>query len=450
VVAVALAPAALPQGMGGGMGRGMGGMGGMMGQATGDGFGFYGVAGYFGYTSSAVPFGAEVPTPQLNLGANYLAGGMVSAGWQNLGPRTDAFVSYTLSYDASLRFSSWNAVDHYLRFGITHDATPRLSYSLSGTAMTIRWDQFLFQPTVLDEVAQTPATYDELVSAVLSGKYTNSQLASILTGAPVLESPAATLLYGTRFFDSSARASLSYELTPRLQFHAGVGGSRTQHLSSNSPQLDGAFLVPVVTNVRVNAGVSYTLSPSTTIGLEAQANRSFSHFEDAYITSGVVTVGRAFGQHWIVQGQGGAGTYIPVRQTFGFTGGPHYVAGVGLTYKGYTQTFMAIYGHTIEDVSGLGAQSADTASAAWLWHRPGRKWALYTGGRYATYAHSALSNLNAWVGNAGIERTLGSHTSMQAGYFYGRNSGIVQGAVANRQLEGVNLVISWTPQVIGL
>ncbi len=445
-LAIALAPAAFPQNPSQGMGLGLPPI---EGEPAGNGFGFYGLAGYFGYTSTAVPFNATLLNPTLNLGPNYLAGGRASVGWQNVGPRTDAHIAYTFSYDGSLRYSSWNSMNHYLAFGVLHELTPRLTYSLSGTAITMRWDQFLFAPTLLSQVAGAPATYDELVSAILSGKFTNSQLASILTGAPMLESPAATLLYGTRFFTSSLRSELSYDLSARTHAHAGVGGSRIQHLSSNLAQDSGAYLVPTTTTANAMAGISYDLSPVTEIGVEAQANRTLSRFEDAYMANGVVTVDRAFGRHWIIDGRGGAGTFVPVRQTFAFRPGPRYVAGGTITYKAYSSTLIAAYTHTIADTSGIGAQSANVASGVWEWHQPGQQWSVFSQGRYEKLTGSTLSNINAWLGGAGIERMLDRHVTIRVAYIYGRTAGVVSGNLVSRQLQGVNLVFSWSPQPLG-
>ena len=450
-VAMALAPAALSQGMGGGMGAGMGaGMGsGLFGEPGENGFGFYGVAAYAGYTSTPVPFNAVFPVVNSDLGANYLAGGSASMGYMDMGARTVARVAYTISYDASLRYSSWNSLNHYLSFGVSHEVTPRLTYHLSGKAAVMRWDQFLFEPTVLSEVASAPSTFDELVSAIMSGKYTNSQLASILTGAPILDSPAATLLYGTRFFTSSLRTGLAYDLSPRLHFHADVGGSRAQHLATNSPQADGAFLVPDTTTASASTGVEYSVNPLTTIGFTAQASRTFSRFEDAYISSGTVNANRVFGRHWLVNGRAGAGTYVPVRQTFAYKPGPRYVAGGGITYKASTQTVMLQFAHTIEDTSGIGAESANNASGVWTLHRPGQRWALFSQARYSQLRGSTLSNINAWLAGAGIERMLNRHTNVTLGYIYGRNSGLVQGVLENQPFQAAHLVISWTPHPMG-
>jgi len=444
-VAIALAPAALAQGMGGGMGRGMPSM---QGEPGGNGFGFYGVSAYAGYTSTAVPFNATFPVSGLNLGPNYLAGGSASMGWMDMGDRTNARVNYTISYDASLRYSSWNTLNHFLNFGVSHEVTQRLRFHFSGTAATMRWDQFLFEPTVLSEVADTPSTFDELVSAILSGKYTNSQLASILTGAPILDSPAATLLYGTRFFTSSARTGFEYDVSPRLHFSADAGGSRIQHITSDTAQINGVYLVPSTTSASATVAIDYLLSPVTTVGFSAGGNRTFSRYEDTYVTTGNLTANRVLGRHWIVSGRGGVGTYIPVRQTFHYATGAHYVAGGGVTYKSEYQTVMLQYGHSIQDTSGIGAQSADTGSGIWQVHRPGHRWTVFARGSYTTLTGSTLSNINAWLAGGGVSSMLNRHTNATIAYMYGRDSGVVGGALQNRPLQAVNLVVSWSPHAM--
>jgi len=439
-LSMVLAPAALSQGMGG-----MG-LPSMQGGSGENGFGFYGVAAFAEYTSSTVPFNAMVPVAGLDLGPNYLAGGSASMGWMDMGDRTNAHITYNISYDASLRHSSWNTLNHFLSFGLTHGVSPRLTTYFSGTAATLRWDQFLFEPTLLSEVASAPSTFDELVSSILSGKYTNSQLASILTGAPTLESPAATLLYGTRFFTSSLRTGFGYELTSRLHFHADAGGSRTQHLNTDTPQLNGVYLVPTTTSANASMGVNYSVTPFTTIGLGASGSRTFSRFEDAYTVNGVVTASHVFGRHWIVTGRGGTGTYVPVRQIFTYKPGLHYVAGGGITYKSEIQSIMLDYEHTIADTSGIGAESSDSASGNWLLHLPGQKWGVFARGSYTMLTGSTLSNIHGWLGGGGIYRMINRHTNATLAYMYGRNSGTVEGFSESGPLQAVNLVISWTPR----
>jgi len=438
-VAIALLPCAFSQFMGQGLG-----MPGVQGEPWGNGFGFYGVSAYAAYTSTAVPFNTVFPLVGEDLGPNYLAGGSASAGWQEIGARTIAHITYTISYDASIRYSSWNSLNHRLFFGVSHGLTPRLTWSFSGSAATMRWDQFLFEPTALSEVSQVPSTFDDLVQAILAGNYSNNQLASILTGAPVLESPASTFIYGTRFFTSALNTQLSYAQSVRLRIYAGASGSRTETLASDRPQIDGVVLVPNTTTVNAMTGFSYALTPLSVIGFETTGSRVFSRYENAYTTTGAVTAGRAFGRHWIANGRGGAGTYFPVQQTFHYKPGPRYVAGGGLTFKANSQTVLLQFNHSITDSTGFGAQTGNSGSGAWEIHRPGQRWAFFSQGTYTSLTGSTLSNVNAWLAGAGIAR-LDRHTTVRLAYMYGRDTGLISNTIESRHLQAVNLVVSWNP-----
>jgi len=60
------------------------------------------------------------------------------------------------------------------------------------------------------------ATFDDLANAMLSGVYTDTQLASLLTGAPIVQSPATTLFHAERMFAATTQLSVSHSPSPRL------------------------------------------------------------------------------------------------------------------------------------------------------------------------------------------------------------------------------------------
>lgn len=428
-----------------------------------DGFALYSISVYGEYSSATVPFGSNIafgstlPTPDTaNLGPNYLAGVVAKVGWRKTGARTNFYVTYTPSYDASVRYSSLNSFNNALAFGLIHDLSPRWTVTSNGAAFTARWDQFLFSPTILSSLADTPATFDELSQAILSGKYTSSQLASILTGAPLIESPATSLIYGPRVFNASLRNEVNYFKSASLRFHFGFGGTRTQSLRSGQIEDASVSLLPETTSAVVTAGVSYSLSPFTSIDFEATSNRTFSRFEDDYISTGTATLSRIFGRHWIVQVRGGGGEVTPVRETFASSQGPHYLAGGTITYETLSHTFIASYNRAVTDIYGLGATSMGTGSAAWRWHIPGRTWSVFASGRYETLQDIGGHNLDSWLGDAGLGHRFGMHTTVQLAYVYGRVSGVATGvttggvaaAVPEKEaLQGVRLVVSWSPHL---
>jgi hypothetical protein len=422
------------------------------GEGIPDGLHLYSISAYAAYSSTTIPFGAAnvlgptLPGSGVVPGPNYLAGVLASVGWRKSGARTNTYITYTPSYDASLRFSSANSLNHYLNFGVTHDLGPRWTFLAGGTAVSAQWNQFLFEPTVLGSLTQVPATFDDFMKALLGGQYTNGQLASILTGAPALESPASTLLFGTRLFSSSLRTSVMYQRSPRLQFRWELNGRRTQHLKSGETNTNEVFLVPETTSVGALAGVGYSISPVTQLDFEVSSNRMFSRYEDAYVSNASGSISRVLGRRWIAQLRGGAGMIVPVRHTFAYKPGPHYLAGATLTYKTLSHTFMGSFDRTITDSYGLGAYSASVASGAWSWRIPGRGWSVYSAGRYEMLENLANHNLNAWLASVGISRRFDRHTIGRIGYIYGRNAGFYGGGAMNRHFEGVQLVVSWSPQ----
>jgi hypothetical protein len=418
-----------------------------------DGFQLYSISAYSAYSSTTVPFGSNVsfgstlPTGPLNLGPNYLAGVVARVGWRKSGARTNMYVTYTPSYDASLRYSHLNSMNHYLSFGIIRDLAPGWTLTSSGAAFTARWDQFLFSPTLFSSMAGTPATFEQLQQAILSGKYSSSQLASILTGSPLIESPASSLIYGPRIFSASQKNQITYEKSARFSLHWGFGATRTQHLNSGVPDDTDVYLIPQTTTAFVSTGITYSLSPLTTLEFEATSNRTFSRVEDVYISNGIGTISRVLGRRWLVEARGGAGIVNPVRQIVGSQPGPHYLAGGTLTYKTYAHTFLGSYDRTITDEYGLGAHSAQVGSGAWNWHIPGRTWTVSAIGRYELLNDTNNRNLDAWLTNAGIGRRIGMHTTVQMAYVYGRIAGVYSGSPAKRSLEGVQLILSWSPHL---
>ena len=357
-----------------------------------------------------------------------------------------AYITYTPSYDASLRYTAANSMNHYLTFGLIHDLGPRWTFTSGGTAFTARWDQFLFEPTQFSSLSQVPGSFDDFVKGLLQGSYTNSQIASILTGAPGLESPASTLLYGTRLMSANLRTGFTFQKSARLNFHGTVGGTRTQHLNTGEPNTTGFFLLPETTSAYATLGVGYEASPRTEVSFESTSTRMFSRYEDAYVSSGTGVISRVLGRRWIAQARGGAGTIIPVHHTFAYSPGAHYLAGATLTFKTSSNTFMGSIDRTITDSYGLGALSATVASGAWNWHMPGHSWWVYSTGRYEMLGNLGNHNLNAWLASVGISRKLVPHTIGRIGYVYGRDSGFYSGAITNLALEGVQVVISWIPR----
>ena len=182
-----------------------------------DGFHIYTATVYTGYSSLALPnanfnylLGA-VPT-----GGDVLTGGSLSVGWTHFGPRSSFSITYNPSYQGFVQNSQWNALNHSLSLNLNRKLGNKWALTLSGAGAVNSLYQSMFTPSTLSNAAAVPATFDELASAMLSGRFTNDQLAGVLTGSPGLESPDQTALYGNKVLSGSLSSSLSYTHSRRF------------------------------------------------------------------------------------------------------------------------------------------------------------------------------------------------------------------------------------------
>src|SRR5206468_12739754 len=73
------------------------------------------------------------------------------------------------------------------------------------------------------------------------GQFSSNQIASTLTGAPMLESPARSLLLGDRILSYATQVSLNYAHSSRLSVHLGsfaAGGRSEEHTSELQSRSD--------------------------------------------------------------------------------------------------------------------------------------------------------------------------------------------------------------------
>src|SRR5215471_7880146 len=178
----------------------------------------YDITGFAGWESVVNPEGGLFLANGAGVKGDEMGGGSISAGWSERGARSSVSIQYTASYLAQVRYSNLNALSHFLVIGASRRLSPKWSVGFSGSSTLSTYNQLLFSPMVFSSVVATPATLDDLASAILAGKYTNDQLASLLTGAPLIESPARTAIFGNRVFASFAGITLSYAHSTRLSF----------------------------------------------------------------------------------------------------------------------------------------------------------------------------------------------------------------------------------------
>lgn len=408
------------------------------------GLAVYGLSGYAVYYSSSFPEGS-LPTVGTTLPSDVGAGGSVQLGWTRVGEKSRVVFMYTPSYTGRVRLSAWNALNHSLNLNAARKFG-RWDFGFSLASDLSNLAEFLFSPTVFSSVAAVSVSFDDLASAMLAGKYTNAQLASILTGAPIVESPARNLFYGERMFTTALRATLSYAPSPRVSIAFSANGTRDQHLSDTAAGVtQDAYLIPRTTSAGAGVSVSYSQSPRTQWGVSMGSNRISSSIQDAYSSSAALSLGRTMGRRWFLQLSGGLGVIKPLRSTFLLNTSPQPVMNASLGVHIHSHTIIGSYGRSVSDSYGLGANNTNSASGTWKWHKPGRGWWMDSTLSWQQLSGSAFANISGWRVENRYGRALGSHTALIAQYVYLRYSQQLASIPALTQ-NAVRVSLVWNPQ----
>lgn len=413
------------------------------------GFYMYNVSAFTQYSSRIVPLRYAFSPGGASLESDEAIGGSATFGWNHPAPRGQLSLVYSPSYIGMVRYSQLNSLNQTLSFSASRKLRPRWSFGFSTAANDSTIEQYLFAPTLVSSAAAIPATAADLNAALLNGTSNNNQLASLLTGATLPDSPARSLLYGARVLTATAKTNLVYAYSPRTSLRFGISALRLQNLPSQStPRRD--YLIPHSTAVTVDAELIYLLSPSTQTGLTVTSGHAFSRIQDAYTTTFSGFVGKPFSMHWFAQAHGGLGTITPVRQTFALPNGLQYLAGGSLGYRRAPHTLIASITRTIGDVYAYGAGSTLTTQAAWNWHRAGSGWALYAGFGQQRIMGIQSRNVVGWIASAGLSRDLSPQLALQAQYAYLSDSltafGIPVAGVRNTVSQhSVRVALVWSP-----
>jgi len=410
---------------------------------SGQGFRLYQLQGSASYFSNALPPGYYLRS-QPNLGYDVGYGGSATAGYSQAGTRSAFSAVYAVNYSGRTQYSQFDAWNHSFTLGWRRKLGRKWSATLAANADLLTSTALLSVPTSASSLAAAPATFDEFAAAVLSGNYANSQLASILTAAP-LPAPAAQLqFYGYRSLATAVVTSITYAHSSRLSISANAAGGRSQHISSSADRTSSgapAYFLPTNTWVTSSLSMSYSLTPRTQISLSGSGTRVVSYLADTYTAQGSGSIGHIMGRRWFLQASAGSG-YIFAVKGIGGSSGTGYTAGGSIGYKTFASTFVASYAHTLGNNYGLGGYATEAASGAWHWARPGWSWSASVSGGWQQSSDLLYPSLDSWNVSAALSRQFGVHTSASLQYGY---MNVQLPDAQTYKLNGVSLILAWSP-----
>ena len=418
--------------------------------ASRDGIHLYGVSIFGGYFSGGTPFGIPTTGPLPTSGSPVVGGGSANFGWSLTRGQSSLVVSYTPSILASPNYVQvGNLLNNTFSLNWNRKLGPKWSLNAGVTAAVSSLQETYFSLNAFGQAASLPTTFDGLAGAVLSGTFTDPQLASALTGASARLLPEQTYLYGQRFGSASARVGVTYRPTGRSSFHASIAATRTQSLDSGQMrETTASSIIPQTTAGTVSFGWAYALSSRTHFGLDASTSRTLSRLEDGYANNAGFSIGRTMSEHWFVQGRAGAGVMTYLRQTVTTQSGVQYTAGGSIGYKLRSHTLLASFDRSLADSYGLGSTSTDSAMAGWAWKAPGSLWSLSANFGYQRLNGGIVGSYESWRASGGIARALNQHTFISVQYAYFTSPANLAALTGITGAENALTVgLSWSPSL---
>ena len=419
-----------------------------------DGLRLYEVSFYTSYVSSAYPL-ATTTTISPNapkLGHDLSYGATASAGWRYQRDRARMAVSYAGSYNQSENFSSLSAFGHSLTVNGSWNVTPKWTVNLSGSGQYETLAQFIFQPTALSTIAQTPATFDNLAAAMSVGQYSDAQAASMLTGATAsafaapLQSPASSLLLGVRVLTYASQVSLNYAPTPRLSFHISGMTAAGSDRVGNSSGTQQNYAMPSTIGINGGASMNYELSTRTEIGLQVDEARISNRYQGAYTTGASASLGRKMGSHWFLRASGGGAYTKTVQQSYGMPVASQIIGSGSLGYQLQAHTMLATYNRTTSDINGFAVGTMSSFAGAWNWRRPGAGWGLVVSAGEQELNNTGFASLSGWQASVGSTVHLAGNIVLVMQYAYARDTGTYLGNVTKLSVNSIRLSLAWAPQ----
>jgi hypothetical protein len=413
----------------------------------------YGTSVFSGYSTSAYPQAGlgQASSPGLAaLGSDETYGASATLGWQRHREKTNLSIMYSGSYAGNVHYSDLNAYSQSVSIDASRTLNRKWTVSLSASGQDSSLAQFLFEPSTLSVVSQLPVTFDDLAASFSIGQFSNTQVASMLTGAPVLESPARSLLLGERVRSYSAKASLGYAYSSRLSFHFGslnAGGQNSYASHGGSAQQN--YSTPRSLGANGGVGMSYALSPRTQLGVSLEEYRQVMRYLSSYSTTVTGSVGRKMGMHWFLRGEAG-GSFSQVTQlTYGKPRTQEVVGGGSLGFKMYTNTFLASYNRSTGEQYGFAVGTSTMASGTWNWHPPASRWGISTSFGQQQMRNTGFASISGWQGSAGVSERLSGNAVLMAQYVYLNTADNYLGSLSKFSVQSVRVSLNWAPQVVG-
>jgi hypothetical protein len=413
-------------------------------KSNAEGLRIYSLSTFFGYSKFDAPQAAvNSSNPFLTSRKAYGVSG--SIGWQRFRGRTAFSFRYTGSYSGVLRDTNWNGANHTASFTLTRPFARKWTIDFRATGQDTFFEQFLFDPTSLAAVAQTPATFDNLAAAMSVGQFTSSDSAVLLNSSATAASATRSALLGSHIYTYGANAGISYE--PSKRWNIRLGGFTLAGQQRSGDSIPGAqlnYILPRTTGGDLSVAVDFFASPRTSIDFTVLQNYISSRFQQSSGTAGSIGLGRKMGRHWFLRGS--VGSYVAEHQTGGVRQKVQTIGSGSLGWTTYGNTFVGSFTRSGYDMT-LGTIGTNTTlSVAWNWRRPRNNWGLNAAFSRIENSSAGLSSLNGWQTTGGFSERLPGNLFVTANYTHLSSRGTYLNFANRINIDGARITLGWAPQ----
>jgi hypothetical protein len=386
---------------------------------------------------------------------NTYMGGTASFGYvKTLGERSRFYILYAPGFSVLPQDLSQSTMSHRLNMNFSDELSSRWDFHFALNASYAELQEYAFEAAQIGQVAQVPGSMEDFLNGVLNGQYNNTQIASLLTGAPILEAPARSSIYGNETLTISASTSLGYKISPRLSM-TFLGTSTRNQIVGTAGDSFLQPLAPVTTTGSGGVTLSYELTPQSSIAFSARVQRTLSQVSDGNYYSGTGTYTRRIGQRWGLGLTGGGGsTRFSDLNVANYRPSANYIASGNLIFQATPhQAISVTAGRTFIDDYGLGLTSTQTAGIHWTCSLPELKWSAMVGVTYNKSSQNASQSVQGYGAYLGINRMVAAHQGVgfQAFYFHSSNDLSELAAIPTAVIyneAGVRAVYTWFPKPI--
>lgn len=413
------------------------------------GFGLHSASVSTSYYTNNSGIGTSQGTGLALFDSDVLISGLASVGWNRSDERSHIGIEYSAGYNSFFRYSDFNSANHTVSMTFDREIARKWSITSGFAGTYSNFDQLLFAPSALREVASLPTSFDDLAHALMGTTFTSAQVGAMLTGAAIGDSPARFLLFSNRALTSSGNASLSYSHSQRTTITVSGSEARSQPISGTRYNALGDNvlannILTSSTSIGLGVAATHSLTPRTTIGVNVLTDRVSSNVQDVYRTSTTAFFSRRMSQRWILQAHGGGGQIRSLRTSYELPSGFQYRGGGSIGYSGKGHTYLVAVERMFGDSYGVGAGSTMQVSATWNWTSRSRNWSLYATGMDQRLQERQPGNIRSWQATVGASRQLNRNLSCSVDYAYVTSGTINQTRGAER--SGVRLVLTWSPE----